>query len=440
MTDNSRNVIEAQAQAPAPAPAPAPGPRLEARPGEPLWRHSDFMKLWLAQTISVFGDQFTGLAIPLIAVLMLQATPSQMGVLTAVERAPFLLIGLFAGVWVDRLPRRPILVAGDLGRAVVLLTIPLAALLGALRMPHLYAVALLVGVLTLFFDVAYQAFLPALVGRQQLVEGNSKLEATRSLANLAGPSVAGVVIQALSAPIAIILDALSFVISGGLISRIRGREQAPGGTRASVTAEVREGLRVVFGNRLLRSIAGCTGTSNFFGSALFALYILFMTRSLGLTPAKIGAIFSLGNVAGLLGALSAGRLAARFGVGRIIVGAAALDGLGLIPIVLATRATAFPFLVLAGLLTSFANPVYNINQVSLRQAITPYRLQGRMNATMRFLVWGTMPLGGLAGGILGEALGLRPAIAVSVAGGLLAFLWVALSPVRALRAIPDPTA
>src|SRR5947209_6808688 len=259
-----------------------------------LWRHSDFMKLWLAQTISVFGD--------------------------------------------------------------------------------------LVGVFPVFFDVAYQAFLPALVGRQQLVEGNSKLEATRSLANLAGPSVAGVVIQALSAPIAIILDALSFVISGGLISRIRGREPVAGGARAPVTAEVREGLRVVFGNRLLRSIAGCTGTSNFFGSALFALYILFMTRTLGLTPAKIGAIFSLGNVAGLLGALSAGRLAARFGVGRIIVGAAALDGLGLIPIVLGRRATAFPVLVAAGRLPSFAHPGDNINQGSLRPAITPSRLPGRMNA------------------------------------------------------------
>src|SRR5256886_14291054 len=206
------------------------------------------MKLWLAQTISVFGDQFTGLAIPLIAVLMLQATPSQMGVLTAVERAPFLLIGLFAGVWVDRLPRRPILVAGDLGRAVVLLTIPLAALLGALRMPHLYAVALLVGVLTLFFDVAYQAFLPALVGRQQLVEGNSKLEATRSLANLAGPSVAGVVIQVISAPLAIALDAVSFVISGGLIRLIKGQEPAVvPGPRKPLIADRRGGLGVVFG-------------------------------------------------------------------------------------------------------------------------------------------------------------------------------------------------
>jgi MFS family permease len=398
------------------------------------------MKLWTAQAISVFGDQFTALAIPLIAALTLQATPGQMGVLTAVTRAPFLLIGLFAGVWVDRLRRRPILIAGDLGRAAVLLTIPLAALLGSLSIVHLYTVGLLVGALTVFFDVAYQAFLPALVGRQQLVEGNSKLEATRSLANLAGPGIAGVVIQVLSAPFAIVLDAISFVTSGALIGLIRGRELTEDRpARGTMMTEVRDGLGVVFGNRLLRSIAGCTGTFNFFTSALFTLYILFATRNLGLAPAQLGLIFSLGNVFGLLGALSASRLAARFGVGRSIVAAAVLGSLGLIPIPLATRASALPLLVLSGLLTSFGVPVYNINQVSLRQAITPLRLQGRMNATMRFLVWGTMPLGGLAGGALGAALGLRLAIAVSAVGGLLAFLWVALSPVPALRTIPEST-
>lgn len=415
---------------------------VSSRPGAraaPLWRHTDFMKLWTAQTISVFGDQFTGLAIPLIAALTLRATPGQMGILTAVERAPFLLIGLFAGVWVDRLPRRPVLITGDLGRAAVLLSIPLAAVLGGLSMPHLYAVGVLVGVLTVFFDVAYQAYLPALVDRRQLVEGNSKLEATRSLANLAGPSIAGVMIQVLSAPLAIVLDAISFVASGGLISLIRGRE-LPGDrqARAAVMVEVREGLGVVLGHPVLRSIAGCTGTSNFFTSALFTLYILFVTRDLGPNAAQIGVIFSLGNVSGLLGALSAARLAARFGVGRTIVGAAFLGGLGLIPVALATRKNAFVLLVLAGLLGSFAGPAYNINQVSLRQAITPHRLQGRMNATMRFLVWGTMPLGGLLGGALGEGLGLRAAIAVSAAGGLLAVLWVALSPVRALQTIPEP--
>jgi len=314
----------------------------EARSAEPLWRHADFMKLWTAQTISVFGDQFTGLAIPLIAALTLHATPGQMGILTAVERAPFLLIGLFAGVWVDRLRRRPILITGDLGRAAVLLTIPLAGLTAALSMPHLYVVALLVGVLTVFFDVAYQAYFPALVGRQQLVEGNSKLEATRSLASLAGPGIAGVVIQLISAPLAILLDAASFIVSGGLISLIKGREPVVArAARSPMLAEVREGLHVVFGNRLLRSIAGCTGTFNFFTTALFTLYILFATRDLGLGPAQIGIIFSLGNVSGLLGALTAGRLAIRFGVGRTIVATALLGGLGLLPVALATRETAF---------------------------------------------------------------------------------------------------
>jgi MFS family permease len=275
------------------------------------------------------------------------------------------------------------------------------------------------------------------VDRRQLVEGNSKLEATRSLAGLAGPSIAGVVIQFLSAPLAIVLDAISFVASGGLIGMIRRRERfADQSTRGPVLVEVREGLRVVLGNPLLRSIAGCTGTFNFFSSAMFALYILFATHELKLGPAQIGVIFSIGNVAGLLGALTAGRVAKRLGVGRTIVGASLMAGLALVPVAAASAGTAW-FLILSAVFASFANPVYNINQVSLRQAITPHQLQGRMNATMRFLVWGTMPLGGLLGGALGGSFGLRAAIAVAAAGEVLAFLWVALSPVRTLQVIPD---
>src|SRR6266849_5489796 len=406
--------------------------------GRPLWEQADFLKLWTAQTISVFGDHFSGLAIPLIAVLTLGATPGQMGILTAATRAPFLFIGLFAGVWVDRLPRRSVLITGDLGRAVVLLSIPSAAALGSLSMLHLYAVGVLVGILTVFFDVAYQAYLPALVHRGQLVEGNSKLEATRSLAGLAGPSIAGVVIQLVSAPLAIVLDAISFVASGGVISLIRRRgSSAVRSVRGPVLVEVREGLSVVLGNPLLRSIAGCTGTSNFFSSALFALFILFATRELKLGPAQIGVIFSIGGVTGLIGALTAGWVAKRLGVGRTIVGASLLTGLATVPVAAASAETAW-LLILSTMLGSVASPIYNINQVSLRQAITPHRLQGRMNATMRFLVWGTMPLGGLLGGVLGASFGLRAAIAVAAAGGLLAFPWVALSPVRTLRAIPDP--
>ena len=404
-----------------------------------LWKHGDFLKLWTAQTISAVGDQFTGLAIPLIAALVLQATPWQMGLLTAFERAPFLIIGLFAGVWVDRLPRRPILIAGDLGRALVLLSIPVAAIAGALNMVVLYVVGLTVGLLTVFFDVAYQAFLPALVNRGQLVDGNSKLEASRSIANLAGPSIAGVAIQTLSAPVAIVVDAVSFIISGGVINLIQRREpHQDRPERSPMMAEVREGLSVVLGNRLLRPIAGCTGTWNFFSSALSALFILFVTRDLGLGPLQIGLIFSIGNVSGVVGALSAGWLGVRLGLGRAIVGGAVIGTAAAIPIALATPHTAFPVLILSGLVSSFAAPVYNINQVSLRQAITPHRLQGRMNATMRFVVWGTMPFGGLLGGVLGEALGLRPAITITAVGTLFSLLWVLFSPVRGLRTIPVP--
>jgi Na+/melibiose symporter-like transporter len=305
-------------------------------------------------------------------------------------------------------------------------------------MPQLYVVGLLVGVLTLFFDVAYQAYLPSLVARGQLVEGNSKLEATRSVAALAGPGLAGAIIQRLTAPLAIILDGVSFFLSAGLLGTIRAREVPPARAEGrSMTAEVREGLGVVFGSPYLRSIAACTGVSNLFAAALFTLYILFATRDLGLNAAAIGLIFSVGNAAALAGALFAGRLGVRLGVGPVIVGSAVVFSIAPLPIVVAQRATAFPLLVLSQLLFSFCSPVYNINQVSLRQAITPLRLQGRMNATMRFLVWGTMPIGGLLAGVLGDALGLRPAIAISALGGMTSFLWVLFSPVRRLQSIPE---
>src|SRR3972149_4148477 len=312
---------------------------------ETLWRHPDFMKFWVAQTISVFGSQFSALALPLTGALTPGATPGEMGILTAAETAPFLLIGLFAGVWVDRIPRRPILITGDLGRAAVLGVVVLLALGKVLRMPHLYLFGFLFGILTVIFDVAYQAYLPVLVRRERLVEGNSKLEASRSTAQLSGPGVAGVVLQVLSAPPA-------------------------SSARASMWAEIREGLGVVFGNRLLRSIAGCTGTSNFFSSAFFTLYILFATRELGLTPAALGLIFSLGNVAGLLGALPAGRVAGRFGIGPTIVGSSFVSGLGLVPVVLATPGTALPLLIGGGAMMALGVPVYNINQISLRQGGT----------------------------------------------------------------------
>lgn len=416
-----------------------PRSQLDSIPAaESLWRHSDFLKLWTAQAVSSLGDQFTALAIPLIAALALKATPVQMGILTAAERAPFLLLSLFAGVWVDRLPRRPILIIGDFGRALILLSIPLAALIRSVSIVQLYLVALGVGVLSVFFDISWQAILPDLVSRKQIVEGNSKLEATRALASLAGPGLAGIAIQYISAPAVIVVDALSFFGSGSFISRISRREPPRDkSARTPILAEIGEGLRVVFANPILRSIAICSASGNLFGTAQLTLYILFATRVLGLGPAKIGLILSLGNFAGLAGAIGSGWVATRAGVGRAIVGSAFVGGFATIPVVLATPHTAFPLLVAAGVVGNFTALIYNINQVSLRQSITPHRLQGRMNATMKFLILGTMPLGGLLGGLLGGVLGLRPAIGITVAGSLLPFLWVYFSPVRELRQIPE---
>jgi MFS family permease len=408
-----------------------------------LWRHPEFGKLWAGQTVSLFGSAISQLAIPLTAALVLNASPTQMGLLGAFEFAPFLLLSLFAGVWVDRLRRRPILIITDFGRALLIGSIPVAALAGVLRIEQLYVVGLLSGVLTVFFDVAYQAYLPVLVHRAHLVEGNSKLQASEAVAQIAGPGLAGVLVQLITAPMAMAVDAASFLASVAFLGLIRTPEPEPERHQkgvSSIWTELREGLAVVLGNPLLRSIAGCTATANLFGNALQAVYVLYATRQLGIGPALLGLIFAAGGPGALLGSLLAGRLARQFGLGATIIGSSVVSALSTLLIPLASG----PTLVVAGILmlASFSvgmtNPIYNINQVSLRQAITPDRLQGRMNASVRFLVWGTIPIGALMGGLLGEALGLRPTIAAMALCTLLAPLWVLFSPVRTLRTQPSP--
>jgi len=411
--------------------------------GRGLWRNGEFLKLWAGQTISRFGSEVSQLAVPVTAALVLHASAAEMGVLTAVEYAPFLILSLFAGVLVDRRQRRPILILADVGRVLALGSIPLAAVLGWLRIEQLYVVGLATGVLTVFFDVAYQAYLPSLVERQDLVDGNSKLEVSRSVAQIAGPSVAGALIQLISAPMAVLVDAASFGASVISLLAIGAPEPPPAPSvtsGGSIWHELREGLVVVLGNPLLRSIAGCTGTSNLFGNALLALFVLYLTRELGIQPAVLGVILAAGGPGALLGALLAGRLARWFGLGATIIGAITLSGLAslLVPLAAGPAPLVAGVLLVSSFLNGLANPVYNINQVSLRQAITPDRLQGRMNASMRFLVWGTIPVGALLGGVLGEALGLRPTMLLMAVCSLLAPLWVVCSPVRHLRQQPAP--
>ena len=406
-----------------------------------LWRHADFRRLWAAESVSQLGSQVTMLALPLIAITVLHATTFEVGALTAVEMAPFILVGLFAGVWVDRIRRRPILVAADAGRAIALATIPIAALAGHLTLAQLYAVSLVTGVLTVFFDVAYQSYLPSLVPRGQLADGNGKLEVSRSGAQVAGPGLAGSLVAAVTAPYAIALDAGSFVLSALFIGRIRRREPAvpppADGVRPRMRSQIAEGFAFLWRHPLLRPIALCTATSNLFSSITQALYLVYAVRVLHLGPGTIGAILAVGNVGFLLGALGSVRVARRFGVGRTIVVSILSSSPFALLVPLAPRSNPIPFLAIAGVGMAIGTPIYNITQVSLRQAITPDRLLGRMNASMRFLVWGTMPIGALAGGVLGSTLGLRPALFISVIGGSFAFLAPLLSPVWRLREVPE---
>ena len=409
-----------------------------------LWRHPDFLKLWTAETVSQVGTQVTQLALPLAAIVLLDATPFEVALLGTFEFLPFILLGLPAGVWVDRLRRRPILIAGDLGRAAALGSVPVAYVLGALTIWQLYIVGFVAGCLTVFFDIAYQSYLPSLVGREDLVEGNAKLEISRSGAGLVGPSIAGLLIEWLSAPIAILVDSLSYLGSALFVFLIRRPEPRPvhpdvaaGGERPGMRQDVAEGIRYVVGHRYLRWIALSTATSNLFSTMVFAILLVYLVRQLGMSAGVIGVIFAIGNLGFLLGALVTTRLAQRIGLGAAIVLGATVSSFGLLFIPLATAETAFALLVAEGLLFGFGSVVYNINQVSFRQAITPERMQGRMNASMRFIVWGTIPVGSLVGGALGTAIGLLPTIWIGAVGGLLSILPLVLTPVRTLRAVPS---
>ena len=376
---------------------------------------------------------------------MLEASAVEIGLLNAADTLPFLIVGLPAGVWIDRLRRRPILIVGDLGRAVLLVSIPIAYVVGVLSIVQLYVVGFLVGVLTVFFDVAYQSYLPSLVERERLMDGNAKLEISRSAAAVAGPPVGGVLVGILTAPIAIFLDALSFLASAAFLFAIRKPESAPephldeDGERVGMVQSIRDGLAYVATHRLLRHIAATTGVGNLFGAIGYAVLMLYLVRDLGLTPGSIGLILGVGSLGFLVGALLPDRVQRRIGLGPTIVVSAALDGLALFLIPLAPPAMPIPFLIAAQVIVGIGQVVYNVSQVSLRQAITPGNMLGRMNATMRFIVFGTLPVGAVIGGTLGGVIGLRETLYVSATGALLAFLFVLVSPVRSLRSIAEAT-
>jgi MFS family permease len=399
------------------------------------------MRLWTGQSISQVGSQITLLALPLVAIRILDAGSVEVGVLAAAETVPFLVVGLPAGVWIDRWRRRRVLIAADVGRAAVLATVPIAYVLDVLTMGQLYAVALATGLFTVFFDVAYQSYLPTVVPRARLVEGNSRLELSRSAAHVVGPGIAGLLVQAVRSPMAVAVDSVSFVLSALCIGRIRTEEPRPvpgaDDGQLSMGRSIADGLRYVLRHPLLSRVGTSTAVFNFFSAVGMAVFLLYAVRELDIDPAAIGVVFSLGSIGFVVGAALTQRITRRIGVGPALALAALVQGAAFLLVPLAPRSSPLPFFVMAFALETCASPVYNITQVSLRQAITPERMQGRMNATMRFVVWGALPLGSLVGGVLGHAIGLRPTLWVSAVGATLGVVPLLGRTVRRLREIPE---
>ncbi|ANZ35000.1 MFS transporter [Lentzea guizhouensis] len=402
-----------------------------------LWGHHDFRRLWAGDTISQFGSTIGLTVIPLLAAGVLNATPFEMGLLAAAGTMAFLLIGLPAGVWVDRMRRKPLMIAMDVVRAVLMLSVPVAWWLGVLDLPQLVVVSLAVGVCTVFFDVAYQSYLPSLVGRDQLVEGNSKLQASMSVAEVSGPAIGGYAAQFIGAANGVLATGLGYLSSAFFLFRIRVVEPVPHRhSSPNLRREVMEGLRFVFGNVTLRAIVACTGTSNFFHGVQNAVLILFLLNVAELSEGTAGLVLSAGGVGGVVGAAVAFKLGKLVGQARMI---------WLIPLLTWPFTLALPFvsagwglvLPMAGLAISvFGIVVYNVGQVSYRQAICPDHLMGRMNASIRWVVWGATPLGALAGGALGSWLGIVPTLWISLVGSVFGMAWVLLSPLRSMRDLP----
>jgi MFS family permease len=402
-----------------------------------LSRDRDFLKLWGGQAISKIGSTITSVGIPLTASFVLGASPLQMGILAASSGAGVLVFGLFAGAWADRLRRRPILIAADLARAALLGTIPLAAALHRLNMAHLYTVGTLAGILTVIFDVSYQAYLPSLVDVDDIVEANSKLALTQSIADIAGPGLTGLLVQIITAPVAILLDAISFVCSAISVWLIRKPEPLPKPSPSPhIGREIAEGLTASWRSPVLRALLERAASGPFFLGFIGGLYFLF-ARELHITVVLLGIIVSVGGVSSLLGALLAQPLLRRWGPGRTLIGAAWLTCLSMLMVPLAhgTVALASAFLI-ASQLGDMAWPVYGINETSLRQAITPSHLLGRVSSAAHLLFHGGITLGALAGGAIAQVIAIRQAMLIGALGYMLSTLWLTFSPIRRVRKLP----
>jgi len=401
-----------------------------------LSRSPDFVKLWSGYTIAVIGSQITVLALPLTAILLLGASATETGLLVAARMAPALGLGLLIGAWVDRLPRRPIMIASDIGSALVIGSVPAAAALGILGLPQLYVVAFLAGVFFIATESARTALVPTIVGRDQLVAANSRLQGSSAVAQVAGPSLAGLLVQALTAPTAMLFDALTFLASAALLARVRVRETvAPRAAGTRVWHEIVEGLRWMRGHPIVFRSVVAIALANIEWFAVQAILVVYATRELALPPVLLGiAIAAMGPLS-LLGVALVGPLTARWGVGPVMIAALFLETLSrlLLPFASGTPIQAAAVLAVSQALLGLTVPLWNVTSSSLQQAVTPERLLGRVTAATRFVGWGVAPPAALAAGLLADAIGLRPTLFACAVIAAVAFVYLLASPVRRYR-------
>ncbi len=403
---------------------------------EGVWRNAEFLKLWIGGTVSAIGSQVTVLAMPLIAVLIFGAGPSQTGLLTAASYAPMLVFGLPAGAWVDRLRRRPVRIAADLGSALIIGCVPIAAFLGLLRLEQLFLVAFLAGTLTVFARLSVSTLLPSLVGRPRLLEANGALLTSFSLALICGPPLAGLLVQVVAAPFVLLIDAASFLVSAACFVALREPPPAPRApTRLALLVEIGEGLRWLCHNAVLLRVTVSIGLANIAWFAVQAVLVPYATRDLQLSPALLGLALGATGPASLLGSLLAARSARRFGLGRTLVASLSGELLSRVVLILAggPPLTAALGLGLSQAMFGFTAPMWDVNANSLRQTMAPERLLGRVTAASTFVGLGTAPIGALLGGWTGEVAGLRTALIGTAVVTLCALVCLVASPVPALR-------
>ncbi|MFP5023476.1 MFS transporter [Pseudonocardia phyllosphaerae] len=405
-----------------------------------LWRHRDFLSLWAGQSISEIGSAVTKLALPLTAVVVLDASPFEVGLLTAAATVAFIVVTLPAGPIVDRFPKRTIMIICDAARLLIIGSVPVAWYVGLLGIGQLYAVALAAGACTVFFDVAYQSYVPAIVARDQLADANGRLTTTQELAELTGPGLGSVLVGMIGVAGAMIADAASYLVSLVALTRIRHREPRrpsppPGraGRRSRMRAEIAEGMRFVLRHPILRRVVACSATSNLFSSMATAMQVLFLVRVLGVDPAVTGLLLAAGALGGILGGVLSGWLARTVGSARIIWLSILVFGMPQFVAALAHPGWSVVLFPIGFGLSYFAIVSFNVAVVTYRQTVCPPELLGRMNAAIRWVVWSTIPVGGVVAGVLGTAVGIRPTLLVACLGTWAAGLWVFFSPLRRMR-------